>query len=68
MQLVQYQLTSIDCCWLCHKFLCSTSSKGTQPFDFTNRNLIRILAYKVKYIRQINGSLIILSQIKEHVF
>ena len=59
-KLVQYQLTSIDCCWLCHKFLRSTFSKGTQPFDFTKGNVIRKLAYKVKYIRQINGDLIML--------
>ena len=33
-------------------------SKGTQPFDFIKLNVIRKLAYKVKYIDQINGGLI----------
>ena len=30
-------------------------SKGTQPFDFVKRNIIRKLVYKVEYIDQING-------------
>ena len=34
-------------------------SKGTQPFDFIKPNVIQKLAYKVKYINQINGCLII---------
>ena len=29
-------------------------SKGTQQFDFVKRNIIQKLAYKVKYINQIN--------------
>ena len=37
---------------------CSIFSKGKQPFDFIKRNVIRKLAYKVKYIGQINGGLI----------
>ena len=43
--------------WLCHKFLCSIFSKGTQPFDFIKCNIIRKLAGKVKFISQINGGL-----------
>ena len=39
----------------CHRlWLC----KGTQPFDFIKRNVIRKVAHKVKYISQINGGLI----------
>ena len=44
--------------WLCYKFLCSILSKGTQPFDFIKPNVISKLTYKVKYISQINGGLI----------
>ena len=44
--------------WLCYKIFCGIFSKGTQPFDFTKHNLIRELAYKVKYIIQINRGLI----------
>ena len=33
-------------------------SKDTQPFDSIKCNLIQKLAYKVKYISQINGGLI----------
>ena len=33
-------------------------SKGTQPFDFIKLNVIRKLAYNIKYIDQINGGLI----------
>ena len=35
------------------KFLCSILSKGTSPFDFIKGNVIRKLAYKVKYISEI---------------
>ena len=31
-------------------------SKGTQPFDFVKRSIIRKSAYKVKYIDQFNGA------------
>ena len=44
--------------WLCYIFLCSIFSKGIQPFDFINCNIIRKLAYKVKYISHINRGLI----------
>ena len=44
--------------WLYYKFLCSIFSKGKQSFDFIKRNVIRKLAYKVKYINQINVGLI----------
>ena len=37
---------------------CSIFSKGTQPFDFIICNVIQKSAYKVKYISQINGGLI----------
>ena len=30
-------------------------SKGTQPFDFVKRDIIRKLTYRVNYIDQING-------------
>ena len=36
----------------------SLFSKATQPSDFIKPNVIRKLAYKVKYIGQINGGLI----------
>ena len=42
--------------WLCHKFLGSMFSKDLQPFDSIKHNIIRKLAYKVKYNSQINGS------------
>ena len=42
---------------LYYRFLYSLSSKGTQPCDSIKRTTI--LAYKVKYISQINGSLIL---------
>ena len=48
--------------WLCHKFLCSIFSKGAQPFDFIKPNLIWKLTYKVQYISQINGGLIMFFQ------
>ena len=38
--------------------MCSILSKATQPFDFIKPNIIQKLAYKVKYISQINGGLI----------
>ena len=45
--------------WLCYKFLCNIFfAKGTQPFDFTKDNLIQKSVYKIKYIIQINGGLI----------
>ena len=43
---------------LCSKLLCSIS-KGTQPFNFIKRKVIRKLAYRVKCISQINGGLIV---------
>ena len=45
--------------WLC-KFFCAAFNKGTQPFDFIKYNVIRKLAYKVKYIGEINGDLLML--------
>ena len=47
--------THLDCGFI----LCSIFSKGTQPFDYIKRNVIRKLAYEVKYTSQINGGLII---------
>ena len=47
--------THLDCGFI----LCSIFSKGTQPFDYIKRNIIRKLAYEVKYTSQINGGLII---------
>ena len=44
--------------WICHKFLCSIFSKVTQLFDSFKHSIIWKLAYKVKYISQINRSLI----------
>ena len=44
--------------WLCSKILHGIFSKGTQPLDFIKRNVIRKLAYKVKYISQTNRGLI----------
>ena len=38
--------------------MCSIFSKATQPFDFIKPNVIRNLAYKVKYIREIVRGLI----------
>ena len=38
--------------------MCSISYKSIQPFDFIKSNLIRKLAYKVKYISQINGGFV----------
>ena len=40
--------------------MCSIFSKAIQPFDFIKLNVIQKLAYKVKYISQINGGLIML--------
>ena len=37
--------------------MCSIFSKGIQPFNFIKHNIIQKLAYKVKYISQINGHL-----------
>ena len=37
--------------------MCSIFSKNTQTLDFIKHNVIRKLAYKVKYISQINGDL-----------
>ena len=44
---------------LCSKLMCSRFSKATQPLAFIKHNIIRKLAYKVKYVSQINGGLII---------
>ena len=41
-----------------YKFLCSIFIKGTQTFDFMKPNVIWKLTYKVKYISQITGGLI----------
>ena len=49
--------------WLSYKFLCSIFSKGKQPFDFIKRSIIPKLTYKVKYISQINGGLLIFFRI-----
>ena len=40
--------------------MCSIFSKAIQPLDFIKANIIQKLAYKVKYISQINGGLITL--------
>ena len=45
--------------WLCHRLFCRNVVKDIQPFDFIKCNAIQQLAYKTKYIRQINGGLII---------
>ena len=52
------ELMSTHRLWLCYQYLCSTFRKGTQPFDFMKRNIIRKLATKVKYVSQINRGLI----------
>ena len=54
------ELISTHCCRLWHscKFKCSLFSKARQPFDFIKPNVIRKLAYKVKYISQITVGLI----------
>ena len=41
-----------------YNFLCTISNKSTHPFDNIKPNVIQRLAYKVKYISQINGGLI----------
>ena len=38
--------------------LLSARHKGTKPFDFIKRNVIRNLAHKVNFIGHINGGLI----------
>ena len=55
----QYQFIDIDYVFVTN--FCSIFSKDTKAFDFTKCNAIRKLAYKVKYIRQINGGLIMFS-------
>ena len=54
--------------WLCYKSLCSIHSKGTRRFDFIKYNIIRKLAYKVKYTSQINGDLIVFCKFKNKIF
>ena len=46
--------------WLCYKFLCSMFSQGTQNHLISSNAIyiIQKVAYKVKYIDQINGVLI----------
>ena len=48
----------------CCKFIC----KATQPVYFIKPNVIRNLAYKVKYISQTNEHLIMFSEIQEYDF
>ena len=57
---ISVPLITTDLCRLrlCYKFLCSIFSKGKQPFDFIKCNILQKLAYKVKYISQINGGLL----------
>ena len=57
MELVSTRLQRL---WRCYKCLCNIFCKSTQPFDFIKHNVIRKLAYKVNYIIQINGVLIML--------
>ena len=49
--------------------MCSIFSKATQLQDFIKPNVIRKLAYKVKYISQINGGLIMFfRKFKDRIF
>ena len=48
----------------CCKLIC----KATQPVYFIKPNVIRNLAYKVKYISQTNEDLIMFSEIQEYEF
>ena len=49
--------------------MCSIFSKATQLQDFIKPNVIRKLAYKVKYISQINGGLIMFfRKFKDQIF
>ena len=58
MQLTSdYDIRVVDCGFII-KFLSTTLSKDTQPFDFIKYNIIPKLAYKVKNISQINVALI----------
>ena len=55
--------------WHCCKFMCSIFNKAIQLFDFIKPNVIRKLAYKVKYICQINGaSIMFFRKIKNKIF
>ena len=55
--------------WPCCKFMFSIFSKAVQPYDFIKPNVIQKLAYKVKYISQINGGLIMFfRKLKNKVF
>ena len=53
------KLISTHWCKFWYKLLRSIFSTGTQTFDFIKRYVIRKLTYKVEYIDQINGGLII---------
>ena len=57
MDKIELKSTNRHILWLVTNF-CSIFSKGTQPFDFIKRNVIRIIAYKVKYISRFNRGLI----------
>ena len=46
---------NINSLWYSCKLMCNIFGKDTQPFDFIKPNKIQKLAYKVKYIGQING-------------
>ena len=54
--------------WYCYKFICNKFSKATKPFDFIKPNVIRKSAYNVKYISQINSTLIMFFRKFEKIF
>ena len=59
-------LTSMDLLtkfWLCYGLLCRNVVKDIQPLDFIKHNVIQQLAYKAKYISQINGGFIMFFEI-----
>ena len=63
MDLNGVNIKSLTKFWLCYGLLCRNVVKDIQPFDFIKRNVIQQLAYKAKYISQINGGLIMFFEI-----
>ena len=63
MDLNGVNINSLTKFWLCYSLLCRNVVKDIQPFDFIKRNVIQQLAYKAKYISQINGGLIMFFEI-----